>query len=335
MSDDYDFALTREAREQLVLDLYRQGKTRRQIAQAARMSFTDIGELINREYGSKQQKNKMKPELSTFSQALKMFLGGAKPVSVSIKYGLDYNEVRKIYLEFLNLNRMNKLKQIYDEVGDNMKPLISLNYKMQENNFTVEQVADAIELVDSLSGLEEKRSALNNDVNALESKKQEIASSNSALTSQIELSNNELNFYSNECKKKFKELTALNSEINAKRTIIKDFDNDEGFIRIKQAAKTEAGLVLQNNYALLAGTVMAVLEALRIYPANQELILHLLTPTSEPYREAWTESHKLNLIKLSEIVQNDISEKISNEAIEQLKSMNESKPNNFHVHPHQ
>ncbi len=53
-----DFPLTREDREQLVLDLYRQGKTRRQIAQVARMSFTDIGDLINKEFGSKKDMKK-------------------------------------------------------------------------------------------------------------------------------------------------------------------------------------------------------------------------------------------------------------------------------------
>jgi hypothetical protein len=283
------------------------------------MNFNDIKEIIDREFGPKEnKKNKMKRELSTFSQALKMFLDGAKPVSVSIKFGLGYDEVRKIYLQFLNLNRMNKLKQIYDELGGDMRPLISLYYKMQENNFTFKQVEDAINLVGSLSELEEKHSVLSNDVNALESRMQQLTSSNSQLSRQVELAENELSFYNNECKKKFEELSVLNSEVNTKKEFIQDLDNDEGLVRIKEAAKKESELILQNNRVLLAGTVMAVLEAIRLYPANQELIFQLLVSGSELYGGEWIDYHKLELNQLSETIQKELAEKISKKTIEQI-----------------
>jgi len=39
---------TREEKERLVLDLYNQGKTIREIAKEARMSFRDIGVILNK-----------------------------------------------------------------------------------------------------------------------------------------------------------------------------------------------------------------------------------------------------------------------------------------------
>ena len=38
--------LTREEKERLVLDLYNQGKSTREIAKEARMSFRDIGAIL-------------------------------------------------------------------------------------------------------------------------------------------------------------------------------------------------------------------------------------------------------------------------------------------------
>jgi transposase len=40
--------LTRQERERLVLDLYNQGKTIREIAKEVRMSFRDIGAILNK-----------------------------------------------------------------------------------------------------------------------------------------------------------------------------------------------------------------------------------------------------------------------------------------------
>ena len=40
--------ITRQERERLVLDLYNQGKTIREIAKEVRMSFRDIGAILNK-----------------------------------------------------------------------------------------------------------------------------------------------------------------------------------------------------------------------------------------------------------------------------------------------
>jgi hypothetical protein len=105
----------------MVLDLFEQGKKRRDIASVCRMSFTDIKKIIDSKYGPKRQNNKLKNEKSKYSEALKLFLSGKKPVEVAITLALSYEEVRKIYLQFLKLNRMYRLRQIYDELGDNIK----------------------------------------------------------------------------------------------------------------------------------------------------------------------------------------------------------------------
>jgi transposase len=48
--------MTRQEREKVVLDLYNQGKNIREIAQEARMSFRNIGTILNNANEGREQK---------------------------------------------------------------------------------------------------------------------------------------------------------------------------------------------------------------------------------------------------------------------------------------
>ena len=50
--------LTKQERERLVLDLYNQGKTIREIAKEVRMSFRDIGVILNKIFEEKTERSK-------------------------------------------------------------------------------------------------------------------------------------------------------------------------------------------------------------------------------------------------------------------------------------
>ena len=138
----------------------------------ARMSFTDIKKIIDEEFGpTEEKKNGKNTELSPYSQALKLFLRGAKPVTVSIKLSMSYEQVWKIYIQFLKLNRMYRLRQIYEELGDkNIKSFLAMYDKMQENNFSPEQVTKAVKFVSSLPQLQERYQALETRTASLDQK---------------------------------------------------------------------------------------------------------------------------------------------------------------------
>ena len=59
--------LTRQEREQNVLDLYNQGKTIREIAKELRMSFRDIGAVLKKE-GKEKERQKRQLENNTTLQ---------------------------------------------------------------------------------------------------------------------------------------------------------------------------------------------------------------------------------------------------------------------------
>ena len=66
--------LTRQERERLVLDFYNQGKTIREIAKEARMSFRDIGVILNKTFAEKveglREQHEEIQQLSVSSQIL-------------------------------------------------------------------------------------------------------------------------------------------------------------------------------------------------------------------------------------------------------------------------
>src|SRR5215216_5092459 len=111
--------LTRQERERLVLDLYNQGKTIRDIAKEVRMSFRDIGAILNtaveekkteasQEEGIKQQDDNVKQNkqqeqqqhLSLSAQAYKLFSDRKTPLEVAIALNLRESEATKFYREY-------------------------------------------------------------------------------------------------------------------------------------------------------------------------------------------------------------------------------------------
>jgi transposase len=94
--------LTRQERERLVLDLYNQGKTYRQIAKEARISPSDIGVILNKiveekTEASKEQQDNDKAEqyqeqeqqhLSLSSRAYNLFSDRKTPLEVAIALNL-------------------------------------------------------------------------------------------------------------------------------------------------------------------------------------------------------------------------------------------------------
>jgi hypothetical protein len=121
---------TRQERERLVLELYSQGKTIREIAKEARMSFRDIGIILNKaveEKGeaSKEQgqdnndaeenKQQEQPHLSLSVQAYKLFSDRKTPLEVAIALNLRESEATKFYKEYWKLKQLHNLNIVYEE----------------------------------------------------------------------------------------------------------------------------------------------------------------------------------------------------------------------------
>jgi hypothetical protein len=100
--------LNRQNKEHLVIELYRQGKTIREIASVAHLSFSDIGSIIRiidgRDDVTKDVKNKSKD-----TQALYLFSTDKKPVDVAIELDVSASEVQNNLEEYWALNDLDEL----------------------------------------------------------------------------------------------------------------------------------------------------------------------------------------------------------------------------------
>src|SRR5215210_7635949 len=99
--------MTRQERERLVLELYNHGKTIREIAKEARMSFRDIGVILNKTLKEKteatkeqgqdnnREQCKQQENLSLSVQAYKLFSDRKTPLEVAIALNLRESEATK------------------------------------------------------------------------------------------------------------------------------------------------------------------------------------------------------------------------------------------------
>ena len=86
--------LNKYDKEQLVIKLHKDGKTMRDIAHAAHLSFGDIGKIIRRIDGQVNDDDINLGNKSKESKALWLFKNGKRPIDVAIELDIPYDEVR-------------------------------------------------------------------------------------------------------------------------------------------------------------------------------------------------------------------------------------------------
>src|SRR5678809_775434 len=113
--------LSTTEKEQRVIELYKQGRSIREIAHEVHMSFAGIGSIIRKFTGlqgdddgkSKEQQDKAPTTtLSKDSQALALFSDGKKPIEVAIKLDLKADVVDKLYQQFWRLEGLYQLNPV-------------------------------------------------------------------------------------------------------------------------------------------------------------------------------------------------------------------------------
>jgi transposase len=122
--------LNRQEREKLVLDLYNQGKTIREIAKEVRMSFRDIGVILKKTFpekaeGLKEQQEELQ-QLSVSTQAYKLFSGRKTPLEVAVALNLRESEATKFYEEYWKLKQRHNLNIVYEELKGDIEPFVKL-----------------------------------------------------------------------------------------------------------------------------------------------------------------------------------------------------------------
>jgi hypothetical protein len=171
--------LNRRDKEQLVIELHSQGKTIREIAAAAHLSFGDIGSIIRKTDGRESEDeiagNKDVKNKSMETKALWLFSNGKKPIEVAVELDLTASEVHDIQEEYWALNDLYELSFVYNEIKAYLPSFLQLFRCLKKSKMLSEQqISNILKYVgDDLPELMDRVHCLRNDIVNLEDKKRD------------------------------------------------------------------------------------------------------------------------------------------------------------------
>jgi len=317
------FEQTPAEKEEYVLDMLERGYSWPQIMKECHVSPNTISSVKKKFFGSAEDDaSKSASQISKETQALKLFGEGKTVFQVATELDIATDFVFVIYQNFQRLRNMEAFISMYEQVKGNIQPFVHLFDLMNGLKMTPADVAQLAGCGIRLPYLGNIHSKLCNDIQILEWQKRYLVFQLNCAQNQLERFKASLEFYHKECEMKKNELFYLDSEIYKKINIIQNLANDNGYIRIKEAAKKETKLLLQKNQVSFAVTLSATLEAIRRYPNNHTLISDIVTsrcfsPTS--YQKPWLESHGPELLQLMQNVQDEMAEHIAKKSINVLE----------------
>src|SRR5215208_5848488 len=280
--------LTRQERERLVIDLYNQGKTYREISKEARISPRDIGIILNKvikekkieglkeeqDASEKNQNQEQQPHLSLSAQAYKLFSDRKTPLEVAIELNLGESEATKFYKEYWKLKQLHNLNMVYEELKGNIEPFLRLYRLSKAKGIGVKQVINLLTIAsEDLPVLEKRFKRLTNDISALQFQKRIDERNLYQLKNQIASTTKLLSSFRVSCKRERMEIENLyNEKIRIANLVTHFKSNNEEYLKIKQVAEDKVKDVLTNSKLLLKFTIFSVIESLRSNPKLYDFI---------------------------------------------------------------
>ncbi|HYA85375.1 MAG TPA: hypothetical protein VEH06_18310, partial [Candidatus Bathyarchaeia archaeon] len=147
------FDMNRAEKEQCVIRLRKESKSTREIAKLLHISFRDIGAITKKvkseadgERGPSQEDDNIKLKSKT-TQAIKLFSEFKSPVDVIIALDLPANQVRAIYLEYLELDGMSRFARIFEEAKYDLDDLLRLHRMAKVLGLEKHDIITAFELI--------------------------------------------------------------------------------------------------------------------------------------------------------------------------------------------
>jgi hypothetical protein len=290
--------LTRPERERLVIELYNQGKTIREIAQEARMSFRDIGFILKKaaeekesekeaseEGGDNNDKNKNQTQLSSlypFAQAYRLFSKGKNPVQVAIELNLTEQEVTQFYKEYWNLKGLHKLTLVYQEIGEYGTRYFLKLYRLAKNqSLGVEEVSKLLTIANNdLPSVGYTYQDLRRQINSLESRKLNLTRTLGKLDNQIKSSSRFLKSCYLSFEKEKRLIDNLSRERMRLTTLVAQFkNNDKEYQKIKHTVQEKAISVLSNGKDFIRLALLSLMESIRNDPDKYSFLINIMNLT--------------------------------------------------------
>ena len=340
--------LTRQERERLVLDLYNQGKTYRQISKEARISPRDIGVILNKvikgktgEEGIKQQhdtknqnqEQQQQQHLSSPAQACKLFSDRKTPLEVAIALNLRESEATKFYKEYWKLKRLHILTLIYEETKGDIEPFLRLYRLSKAKGMGAQQVVNLLEIAnEDLPDIQCRYERLKREVSTLEFNKQQSHIALSYFNNQIETQRKALTSYRVSSIRERREIEKLYNEKAKLEALVTQFkSNNEEYLKIKHTAEEKVKSVLSDGKLLLKFATLSVIESLRSNPELYNFVLYnipnsnatsyssnfllLMLSGRQQHQQSFNDSYTALILEEAEKLYNKLRTELTNSVI--------------------
>lgn len=236
--------LNKHQKKALVIELYEQGKTRRQIAEVVHMSFKDIANIIN-------------------EHAFELFLQGKQSVEVAIELDMPADKVEELHVQYWRLSNLDNLEIMYYETKYSLPMLLQLHNILKDKRITKDKdICELIELANhGLPDIRNRFEELLNQVAALENEKATLNTEILELRNSI-YTNNEI------IRKKNLQLRTLDRKRRVLEVMLQNAYKEANYHKIIEIVDQR----LNDKRPLLVAALMAALSTPRANPYGLNLL---------------------------------------------------------------
>ena len=211
--------LNKYDKEQLVIKLHQEGKTMRDIAAAAHISFSDIKKIIRSIDGNQitDLSNKSKA-----TQALYLFEQGKKPIDIAIELDISYSEVFELQQKYFSLKELYDLAFVYMEIGNDLSSFMEL-FKLLKRNKMLhkKQILKFLSYAnEDLPTLEDRCRKLGSISVELQIRKKQLENEVAALRMSVSQLEKSFEWYKTQIDDKKQIISNLNQQLNQKILVL-------------------------------------------------------------------------------------------------------------------
>lgn len=292
--------LTRQEKKKLVLDLYNQGKTYREIAKEARTCPRDIGVIVNNEVKEQELKTEQENDnenqgtynttekkleeqvLSLSTRAYKLFSKGKEPLEVAVALNLGEVEVTRYYKEYLKLKQLHGLYLAYEEIEGEIEPFLKLYELSKVEDMGTKQVVNLLKIANNeLPTLENRYTRLKNEGDLIEYTIRNSNRNLHSIESQIITSSQILDSNNIAREQLKKEIDCLRNEKMGLRKMVRQYKrNNEEYLKIKKTIEQEVNRFLLEGKELLSFALYSLMESMRRDPDKYSSIIYYSSASS-------------------------------------------------------
>lgn len=262
--------MNREEKRRRVCELYKEGKTMREIAKEVHMSFSEIGSITKK---LNEELEPSRKEISKESQALKLFRKQRDPVDVAISLDLPPSKAAAIYKQFWRLRGLYKLLYLYEKVKSDISLLMRVHDIVKKYNLTKKDIINIVDYADKhlylKDEIEKQEWELDSILNQNDDANETLLSMKKKHADLVE----QIHKYNDISVRKNAYIENLDDEIEKLENQISKLKNsDEYYTKFEQYAREKLDSIIKDHRLMLALAIGSVIESIRKDPEKQMII---------------------------------------------------------------